>query len=122
MTYLKLLRLFQEISSAFNELEFNDAMNKEISDYYELVLEFMNWNESFIKQNIKAMTSEDLNQSVKYERKIDTVRNDLIDQARKRLAKGSNAKAELLFMDIAKHLEHIGDYSLNISQALEQLN
>ena len=30
-------------------------------------------------------------------------------------------KTELLFIDIIKHLEHIGDYSLNISQALTRL-
>ena len=29
---------------------------------------------------------------------------------------------DLLFLDIVKHLEHIGDFSLNISQALEQLD
>ena len=53
---------------------------------------------------------------------IDDMRNKLLDSSRDRLSKGSKPKAELLFMDIIKHLEHIGDYSLNISQALEQTN
>ena len=115
------LNLFLQIERLDNEFEFKDVMNNEITNYHELVLEFIKWNESFISQNIKSMTSQDLEKSIKYERKIDDRRNKLIDLSRKRLTEGSNAKAELLFMDIAKHLEHIGDYSLNISQALEQI-
>jgi len=66
------------------------------------------------------MTSEDLNKSIEYENKIDEKRNQLLDSSRNRLPKKTNSKSELLFMDIIKHLEHIGDFSLNISQALEQ--
>jgi len=37
MTYLKLLRLFQEISSAFNELEFNDDRKNFFNYHYVLI-------------------------------------------------------------------------------------
>ena len=68
------------------------------------------------------MTYQDLDKSIKYEEEIDNLRNKFLDTSRERLSTGSNPKAELLFLDIVKHLEHIGDYSLNISQALEQIN
>ena len=47
------------------------------------------------------------------------MRNKFIDSSSNRLAKDSDAKSELIFIDIIKHLEHIGDFSLNISQALQ---
>jgi phosphate:Na+ symporter len=68
------------------------------------------------------MNEEELNKSISYESNIDDSRNKLLESSRNRLINGSTPKAELLFMDIIKHLEHIGDYSLNISQALEQID
>ena len=91
-------------------------------EIYNDVMTFIKWNDLFIKDNIKPMTPIDLDKSINYEEMIDDKRNRLLDSSRKRLSKGSPAKAELLFMDIIKHLEHIGDYSLNISQALEQID
>ena len=85
-------------------------------------MEFVNWNSSFITNNIASMTKKDLGKSIKYENEIDEIRNNLLDSSRNRLSSGFNPKAELLFMDMIKHLEHIGDYSLNISQALEQID
>ena len=89
---------------------------------YSVVMEFIEWNNSFILNDIQSISQEDLDKSIKYERTIDDFRNKLIDSSRQRLSEGSLPKVELLFMDIIKHLEHIGDYSLNISQALEQTN
>jgi phosphate:Na+ symporter len=65
------------------------------------------------------MTSSDLKKSIEYENKIDEMRNNFIGLSGDRLSKDSNSKSELLFIDVIKHLEHIGDFSLNISQALE---
>ena len=94
-------------------------MNEEIIDFYTFVFKFTEWNSSFISDNIKPMNNLDLDKSIKYENEIDEIRNKLLDSSQKRLSKSSNPKSELIFMDIIKHLEHIGDYSLNISQALE---
>ena len=116
------LNLFLQLERMDNNLKFNNEMYEEINDIYNKVMKFIDWNNLFIYNNIKSMNSSDLNKSIKYERTIDTLRNQLIDSAKQRLSKGSHAKSELLFMDIVKHLEHIGDYSLNISQALEQID
>ena len=94
-------------------------MKDQISIIYNKVSEFAHWNHSFIMDNIKEMSNEELNKAIKYENEIDDLRNKFIDASSSRLAKDSNSKSELLFIDIIKHLEHIGDFSLNISQALQ---
>ena len=38
--------------------------------------------------------------------------------AQKRLRTGSAVKAEMFYLDVLRHIEHIGDYSLHISHAL----
>ena len=116
------LNLFLQLNRMDEKLKFDNDMNKEIDEIYNDVMTFIKWNDLFIKDNIKPMTPIDLDKSINYEEMIDDKRNRLLDSSRKRLSKGSPAKAELLFMDIIKHLEHIGDYSLNISQALEQID
>ena len=94
-------------------------MKDQISRIYNKVSEFANWNHSFIMENIKEMSDEELNRSIKYENEIDDMRNKFINSSSNRLSKDSNSKSELIFIDIIKHLEHIGDFSLNISQALK---
>jgi len=117
------LNLFLQIERIESNLKFTDKMNNEVFEIYSIVFEFIEWNNSFISNNIKPMSKKDLSKSINYEKEIDDIRNKLLDSSRARLSsEGSDPKAELLFMDIIKHLEHIGDYSLNISQALEQIS
>ena len=116
------LNLFLQLERMEEGLKFDDRMNKEISEIFSFVMNFIDWNNSFIETNIKPMSKKDLDKSIEIEKEIDDLRNQFIDSSRDRLSKGSNPKAELLFLDIVKHLEHIGDYSLNISQALEQID
>jgi len=116
------LNLFLQIDRFKDDLKLSDEIKVEVSEMYNEVMEFVEWNNSFIIKDIESMNQEDLDKSIKYERKIDDFRNRLIESSRQRISKGAVPKVELLFMDIIKHLEHIGDYSLNISQALEQTN
>ena len=55
------------------------------------------------------------------ENEINQMRDSLSKSARKRIQKGSNVKSELLYMDLVKNLENIGDNSLNIAQALRMM-
>ena len=115
--------LLLQIEKSNNEkLVFSDKMKKEISQLYSMIIKFVQWNNSFIQNNLTSMTDIDLSKSIKFERNIDNIRNKFLDSSMSRLSLESNPKAELLYMDIIKHLEHIGDYSLNISQALEQID
>ena len=107
------------INEKMDQSSFTDEMKVQISDLYTVVKEFLLWNHKFISNDIRQMTSSDLKKSIEYENKIDEMRNNFIGLSGDRLSKDSNSKSELLFIDVIKHLEHIGDFSLNISQALE---
>ena len=94
-------------------------MREQILELFDKVNEFIAWNRSFIIDDMRKMTAEDLKKSIQYENEIDELRNIFIDSSSRRLTGDSNSKTELIFIDIVKHLEHIGDFALNISQALE---
>ena len=115
------LNLFLQIDRLKNDLKLSSDIKDEVLEMYDVVMKFIKWNNSFILNDIQSVSLEELNKSIKYEEEIDDFRNKLIDSSRERLSKGSLPRVELLFMDIIKHLEHVGDYSLNISQALEQM-
>ena len=107
------------ITEKMDKNSFTDEMKAQILDLYSVVNEFLLWNHDFITNDIKQMSKDDLSKSIEFENKIDNMRNSFIGLSGDRLSKDSNSKSELLFIDVIKHLEHIGDFSLNISQALE---
>jgi len=55
------------------------------------------------------------------EQKINHSRDDLKKAAQRRLQAGSDVRSELLYIDLLKNFEHIGDNALNISQALNNM-
>ncbi|MDC7228183.1 MAG: Na/Pi cotransporter family protein [Spirochaetales bacterium] len=74
----------------------------------------------FIKANLDQHLSESkMQEALKLEAKVDKERKTLKKESRKRIQKGSDVKTELLYLDIVKHIEHIGDYALNIAEALK---
>ncbi|PIE97494.1 MAG: phosphate:sodium symporter [Treponema sp.] len=75
----------------------------------------------FIHDNLnKPIDSNQLVIAKEMEDSIDEMRLDLKRLARKRLEKGANVKAELLYIDMVRKLEKIGDYSFSISLALSK--
>jgi phosphate:Na+ symporter len=52
------------------------------------------------------------------EEKINAYQKRYKKATQKRLRTGSSVKTELFYLDLLRHIEHIGDYSLLISQAL----
>ena len=99
-------------------IEINDAGLKALAPITKTVSDFL----GFIRGSLDSpFTEEDLQKAIKLEIKVDKQRKSLKKDARKRIQKGSNVKSELLYLDIVKHIEHIGDYSLNIAESLKQL-
>lgn len=90
----------------------------EIDRYSEQVLEFIDFYVSHLEKNFNTFNLE---QAYSLEATIDNSRNKLRKNAQKRLQKGSQVQGELLFIDIVRHFERIGDYSLNISQSLKTM-
>jgi phosphate:Na+ symporter len=63
-----------------------------------------------------------LEMAFKLENRINRSRDQLKKAAQHRLQNGAEVKSELLYMDLLKHFEHIGDNSLNIAQALRRMH
>ena len=54
------------------------------------------------------------------EDQIDLFRKNLKRIARKRLEKGADVKSELLYIDLVRQIEKIGDRAFGIAEALGQ--
>ena len=87
-----------------------------LTDYTDTVKDFLKFNRKNLN---KELSEEDLDKAYKLEKKVDGYRDSLRKESRKRLKNGSDIKGELLYLDILKHIEHIGDFSLNITEALK---
>jgi len=99
-------------------LKLSSQAIKEINDYAQLILKFIKFYDDNLNQHLPK---SDLQTAFQLEEKINANRNMLRKSARKRLQEGSDVKTELLYLDLLKNLEHIGDNALNISQALRQI-
>ena len=55
-----------------------------------------------------------------FEDQIDLFRKNLKKVARKRLEEGADVRSELLYIDIVRDIEKIGDQAFTISEALAQ--
>ncbi len=97
------------------KMEFKTEDLERLLPYIELVRQFL----QFIRINInKQITPEKLELARELEDGIDAFRKSLKKVARKRLESGADVKAELLYIDIVRAIEHIGDNCFNISSAL----
>jgi phosphate:Na+ symporter len=75
----------------------------------------------FVEENADGpITEEQLAQATEFENGIDELRNALRRMARKRIESGSDIKTELLFIDVVRIVEKVGDYAYSISQALRE--
>ena len=68
------------------------------------------------------INAEELQKAHELEAVINELRRSIHKEARSRMQQGSDVRSELLFLDLVKYLEHIGDNCLNIMQALNQLS
>lgn len=99
------------------KLKFHKNAKDEIKDYTVEVLDFLKYNSDFINND---MSDHNFNIAYKMEKEINSKRNRLRKHARNNMVKGGDIHGELLYMDIIKHLEHIGDFNLNIAHSLEE--
>ncbi|MFP4363787.1 MAG: Na/Pi cotransporter family protein [Spirochaetia bacterium] len=73
----------------------------------------------FIRNHLdNTVTQREIEEAVHLEDTINNQRNALKKSSRNRIKSGAPVKGELLYMDIVQQLERIGDYSLNIAEAL----
>ncbi len=99
-----------------NHMDLHPNANKEIKKFSDDVIDFMQFN---IENLLDAsLSEEELKKALQFEIENDKTRNDLRETSVQRISETGKVESEILFMEIIKNFERIGDYSLNISQAL----
>jgi phosphate:Na+ symporter len=90
----------------------------DLEPYTARVAEFI----EFIKERLnRHLSREELNTAFQLEESVNEYRNRLKDEAQERLSRGSDVKTELLYIEIVRKIEQVGDHALNIAQALRQI-
>ena len=107
------------MQTRYNErIELHPTASEEIESFASDVTEFIQFN---IENLADARLREpDLRFAIDLEIKIDDSRNELRESSVNRIQQSGDVKREMIFMDIIKNFERIGDYSLNISEAVKK--
>jgi len=84
--------------------------------YVALVEDFLNFIKDIAMGTV--ISKEQSEWARDLENQIDEYRDRLRKLGRKRIEAGKDVKTELLFMDIVRHIEKLGDYCFSISEAL----
>jgi len=100
------------------KIPINKSGSDDLIPYSEIVQKFI----KFIKLHLnRYLSDKELKEAMELETEIDYQRKILRKKAQYRLQDGENVKGELLYIDIVRHMEHIGDYAMNIAEALRHL-
>jgi phosphate:Na+ symporter len=85
--------------------------------YVNLVEEFL----TLVREHLgRRLSPEEAKYAAALEEKIDTFRNKLRKLGRKRIEAGVDVKTELLFIDLVRRIEKLGDYCFNIAEILSR--
>ena len=110
--YATMMLIYRSIEK---KMKFLQEDMERLLPYLELVRQFL----QFIRRNINnQITPEKLELARELEDGIDAFRKDLKKVARKRLEGGADVKSELLYIDVIRRIENIGDNCFNISENL----
>ncbi len=112
----KLIRLAEKKYD--KDIKIDASLIDDIQPYAEMVTEFLVFN----SQHLQGHLSEDeFRLAQEMEAKINAYQKRYKKATQKRMRTGSAVKTEMFYLDILRHIEHIGDFSLVISQALMQV-
>ncbi|AEF81987.1 Na/Pi cotransporter family protein [Leadbettera azotonutricia] len=84
---------------------------KQVEDFLTLVREHLG----------RSLTAEQAHQARELEDAIDQARDRLRKLSRKRIEAGKDVKTELLFIDLVRRIEKLGDYCYDISSGLAKM-
>jgi len=93
---------------------FKEQQLNELIPYVGQVEEFLKLLENHLGRNPSV---EQKLRAVELENQIDRDRKKLQKLGRKRIEAGGNVKAELLYIDMVRHIERLGDYCYEISES-----
>jgi phosphate:Na+ symporter len=100
------------------KVDFHPGAVEHVKELSNLTRSFLNTIRAKIVVNV---TEEELKQAFELESIINEFRRSVHKAARSRMQQGEDVRGELLFLDLIKYMEHIGDSCLNIMQALNQI-
>jgi phosphate:Na+ symporter len=101
--------------SVKKKLYFKDKEMEALAPYTRLVEDFL----TFVREQLgQTITVEQESYAAELENSIDKSRDKLRKMGRKRIEAGADVKAELLFIDVVRRIEKVGDYCYNIAGAL----
>jgi phosphate:Na+ symporter len=105
--------------SVKKDLLFKGKEIEALSPYITLVEEFL----SFVREHLgRPISAEQSARAEDLENRIDKYRDKLRKMGRKRIEAGENVKMELLFIDLVRRIEKLGDVCYNISEALSSMH
>ena len=99
-------------------LDFGKEDTELLEPYFALVGRFLRFIHAHLN---KPLSAEALAEATTMEDQIDMFRKNLKRVARKRLEEGANVKAELLYIDIVRSVEKLGDHAFSISESLAEI-
>lgn len=73
------------------------------------------------ERGVNPIGETDLALAAEFEIKLDDFRRAMKKKAKKRLKAGAEVKTELLFIDMVRHIEKIGDYAFDVASALRAM-
>jgi phosphate:Na+ symporter len=86
-----------------------------LAPYVAQVQDFLSFVRGYLGRTISR---EQVAFAAKLESTIDKSRDRLRKLGRKRIEAGEDVKTELLFIDVVRRIEKVGDYCYNIAEAL----
>jgi phosphate:Na+ symporter len=108
------ISLLLERSVRKNQI-FKGKEMRALAPYTGMVEEFLNLAGNHLGRSLSA---EEAARAGELEDKIDVSRNKLRKLGRKRIEAGKDVKTELLFIDLVRRIEKLGDYCYDIAEAL----
>ncbi|GHU95676.1 phosphate:sodium symporter [Spirochaetia bacterium] len=103
--------------SVKKDLVFKEKELEALAPYMQQVEEFLTFVRGALGQTLSLEQSR---YARELENAIDKARDKLRKMGRKRIEAGEDVKTELLFIDVVRRVEKVGDYCFNISEALRQ--
>ena len=98
--------------------KYEDEIMDEMECFHLIVQEFLD----YVRDRMdRTLTKAEMQKANEYENQINALRTSLGNKVQDRLSEGiGDVKAELLILELIRHLEHIGDYCTNIAEAYHQ--
>lgn len=113
--------IYFQMSKTFEQMHSNDIkLPKDASDEIAKMLELLHDAIALVRKNLDLENGDmDLQKAINVEKKINQMRDDLLEKHYKRLEDNEYSnKAGFIFLDYLNRMEKIGDHLFNVNEAL----